>query len=61
VFTKEPSAWHQVAELVGSDDADGTCGLSVAVSGSIVVVGAVGHANDAGRAYSGLTLSSKEA
>jgi DNA-binding beta-propeller fold protein YncE len=52
VFTKTASGWQQVAELEGSDTvADDLFGWSVAVSGTTVVVGAVGYANYAGRAY----------
>ena len=52
VFTKTASGWQQVAELEGSDTtADDLFGWSVAVSGTTVVVGAVGFANYAGRAY----------
>lgn len=52
VFTKTGSGWKQVAELKGSDTvAADFFGWSVAVSGTTVVVGAVGHAKYAGRAY----------
>ena len=49
---KGTGGWHQVAELVGSDTAAGDYfGYSIAISGGMVVVGAPGHANGAGRAY----------
>jgi len=52
VFTKTATSWKQAAELKGSDTADyDNFGISVAVSGSFVVVGADGHDNTAGRAY----------
>jgi hypothetical protein len=52
VFTKTPSGWTQVAELKGSDTvADDSFGWSVAISGSTVLVGAVGHSKFAGRVY----------
>jgi len=52
VFQEGTRGWHQVAELVGSGTAAGdTFGSSVAVSGATAVVGAWGHANNAGRAY----------
>ncbi len=42
----------QLAELQGSDSVvDDTFGLSVAISGTTAIVGAGGHANNAGRAY----------
>jgi hypothetical protein len=45
-------SWPQVAELVGSDtEAQDNFGASVAISGATAVVGAVGHAKAAGRAY----------
>ena len=52
VFTKAATGWQQAAELVGSDTAAGDgFGLSVAVSGSTIVVGAPLHASKTGRAY----------
>ena len=43
VFTKTGSTWNQVAELGSSDTFfDNDCGMSVAISGTTVVVGAVG-------------------
>jgi nucleoside-specific outer membrane channel protein Tsx len=52
VFAKTVSGWKQVAELKGSDTVAGDYfGSSVAVSGTIAVVGAPGHAKAAGRAY----------
>jgi nucleoside-specific outer membrane channel protein Tsx len=52
VFTKTPSGWKQTAELKGSDTTAGDYfGWSVAISGEAIVVGAYGHANNAGRAY----------
>ena len=52
VFTKTTSGWTQTAELQGSDTVteDGF-GTSVAVSGTMAVVGAEGYAKGAGRAY----------
>ncbi|MGO9290672.1 MAG: hypothetical protein ACLQIJ_18225 [Polyangia bacterium] len=52
VFTKSGDIWKQAAELQGSDTVayDGF-GCSVAIAGTTVVVGAPGHANNAGRAY----------
>jgi hypothetical protein len=52
VFTKTGKNWPQVAELVGSDTVAGDYfGASVAISGTTVVVGAVGAARNAGSAY----------
>jgi nucleoside-specific outer membrane channel protein Tsx len=52
VFTKKGSMWNQVAELEGSDTVAGDLfGESVAISGTTAIVGADGHASDAGRAY----------
>jgi nucleoside-specific outer membrane channel protein Tsx len=52
VFAKMPTGWVQVAELKGSDTvADDSFGWSVAISGSTVLVGAVGHSAAAGRVY----------
>ena len=47
-----PRLGTQLAELKGSDTAAGDVfGCSVAISGTTAVVGASGHAKDAGRAY----------
>jgi hypothetical protein len=51
VFTKTATGWKQTAELEGSDTAADGFGESVALSGMTVVVGAVYHASEAGRAY----------
>jgi nucleoside-specific outer membrane channel protein Tsx len=52
VFTKTPGGWKQKAELKGSDTVAGDYfGWSVAISGENIVVGAYGHAKNAGRAY----------
>ena len=52
VFTRIAQGWKQTAELVGSDTVAGDdFGWSVAPSGTIIVVGAHGHASGAGRAY----------
>jgi len=52
VFAKTPGGWKQAAELKGSDTTAGDYfGWSVAISGSTIVVGAYGHAKNAGRAY----------
>ena len=52
VFTDEAGSWKQVGELKGSDTvASDGFGVSVAISGTTVVVGADGHAKEAGRAY----------
>ncbi|MGO9581634.1 MAG: FG-GAP repeat protein [Acidimicrobiales bacterium] len=52
VFTKSAKGWKQVAELKGSDTVLGDkFGYSVAISGTIAVVGARFHANGAGEAY----------
>jgi hypothetical protein len=52
VFTKTATGWKQAAELEGSDtEAGDDFGYSAAVSGTTVLVGAGGHANEAGRAY----------
>ena len=46
-----PSIGTQLAELKGSNTvADDSFGFSVAISGTTVVVGAHGHAENAGRA-----------
>ncbi|MGA2528950.1 MAG: hypothetical protein ABSG36_07275 [Acidimicrobiales bacterium] len=52
VFAKSLLGWTQVAQLKGSDTADGdSFGASVGISGSRAVVGAYGHAASSGRAY----------
>jgi nucleoside-specific outer membrane channel protein Tsx len=52
VFTESATGWKQVAELTGSDTVSGDgFGVSVAVSGAIVVIGASGYSKNAGRAY----------
>ena len=51
MFTKTAMGWTQVAELKGSDTVAGDNFGIVATSGATVVVGAAGHAKDAGRAY----------
>jgi hypothetical protein len=52
VFTRTASGWMQVAELEGSDTlASDNFGASVAISGTVALVGAPGHAHEAGRAY----------
>jgi nucleoside-specific outer membrane channel protein Tsx len=52
VFTDTAGVWKQTAELKGSDTAAGDYfGISAAISGTSVVVGAYDHATDAGRAY----------
>jgi hypothetical protein len=52
VFSQQVHAWKQVAELKGSGTVDNDFfGLSVAISGTTALVGAPGHADDAGRAY----------
>ena len=52
VFTDAAGSWKQVGEVKGSDTvASDGFGVSVAVSGTTVVVGADGHAKEAGRAY----------
>jgi hypothetical protein len=53
VFTKTATGWKQTGEPKGSDTvafAD-YFGVSVAVSGTTAIVGAWGHASNAGRAY----------
>ena len=46
------TGWKQAAELKGSDTVAGDdFGYSVAISGTTAVVGADGHAREAGRAY----------
>ncbi len=52
VFDGTASGWKQAAELVGSDTAAGDgFGISVAMTGTALIVGATGHAASAGRAY----------
>lgn len=52
VFTKTAAGWRQAAKLKGSDTVAGDqFGGSVTISGPTAVVGAIGHANFAGRAY----------
>jgi hypothetical protein len=52
LFVKRLNGWYQTGELLGSDTVAGdNFGVSVAVSGNSVVVGAPGHASQAGRAY----------
>jgi hypothetical protein len=52
VFTQTASGWKPAAELKGSDTvADDYLGSSVAIWGTVAVVGAPGHAAHAGRAY----------
>ena len=52
VFSETSAGWKQVAELKGSDTVAGNYfGVSVAISGSTVLVGAYDHANTAGAAY----------
>ena len=52
LFTKNSNGWHQAAELSGSGTVPGDgFGVSVAVAGKIVAVGAGLAAADAGRVY----------
>jgi hypothetical protein len=52
VFTQSAHGWHQSAELVGSDTVPGDYfGTSLAAVPGVIVVGAIGHAEDAGRVY----------
>jgi hypothetical protein len=52
VFTRSGSAWTEQAELTASDGAsDDQFGTSVAISGSTVVVGAIGHNSFDGTVY----------
>jgi FG-GAP repeat len=52
VFTKTPTGWHQAAELSGSGTVAGDgFGVSVAVAGRIIAVGAGLAASAAGRVY----------
>jgi hypothetical protein len=52
VFTRTSAGWHQAAEPLGADTAAGDAfGISVAVAGTTIVVGAPQHASAAGRAY----------
>ena len=51
-FSKTSTGWKEVTELKGSDTVVGDeLGFSVATVGRTAIVGAYGHANDAGRAY----------
>jgi hypothetical protein len=52
VFTQSAHGWHQTAELVGSDTVAGDFfGASFVASSGTIIVGADGHAKDAGRVY----------
>ncbi|MGO8956778.1 MAG: FG-GAP repeat protein [Streptosporangiaceae bacterium] len=52
LFTRTRTGWTQVIRLTGSDTAASDAfGYSVAISGSVSVVGAYYHANVSGRAY----------
>ena len=52
VFEDTGTGWAQAAELKGSDTTTGDYfGISVAISGTSIVVGAYDHANDTGRGY----------
>jgi nucleoside-specific outer membrane channel protein Tsx len=52
VFAKTQTGWKRTAELKGSDSVtNDEFGNSVAISRGIVIVGAWGHVNGAGRAY----------
>ena len=52
VFTKTATGWHGSGELAGSGTTPGDLfGVSVAISGSTIVVGAPSHASKAGAAY----------
>ena len=52
VFTRTGTGWHQSGELAGNGTTPGDLfGVSVAVSGRTVVVGAPSHASKAGAAY----------
>ena len=52
VFTETATGWKQTAELKGSDTvAADWFGISAAISGKTAIVGAIDHANNAGRAY----------
>ena len=51
VFSEAAGVWKQTAELVGSDTVAGDIFGAVAISPSTVVVGANGHAKNAGRVY----------
>ena len=52
VFTKTARGWGQVAEVRGSDTVAGNFfGTSVGISDQTIVVGALVHASNAGRAY----------
>ena len=57
VFRKTTGVWKQTAELKGADTVGGVggigdfFGISVAIFGTTIVVGAGGHADSTGRAY----------
>jgi trimeric autotransporter adhesin len=52
VFTKTATGWRESAELAGSGTTPGDLfGVSVAISGRTIVVGAPSHASKAGAAY----------
>jgi hypothetical protein len=52
VFTKTATGWHGSGELAGPGTTPGDLfGVSVAISGSTIVVGAPSHASKAGAAY----------
>jgi len=52
VFTRTATGWHESGELAGSGSTPGDLfGVSVAVSGRTIVVGAPSHASKAGAAY----------
>jgi hypothetical protein len=52
VFADTATGWKETAELKASDTTAGDYfGISVAISGKSIVVGAYDHANGAGRAY----------
>ncbi len=52
VFTRTATGWHGSGELAGFDTTPGDLfGVSVAISGSTIVVGAPSHASKAGAAY----------
>ena len=52
VFTRTATGWHQSGELEGPGTTPGDLfGVSVAISGRTVVVGAPSHASKAGSAY----------
>ncbi|MGA3352727.1 MAG: hypothetical protein ABSD85_06005 [Acidimicrobiales bacterium] len=52
VFKKKASGWKETDELKGSNTVKGDfLGVSAAISGTTVVIGAYGHGAHAGRAY----------